>query len=531
MVLVHGAMDRNTSFARVAEALAPLPVVRYDRRGYGRSRTAGTGDLATHVADLVTILDGQPATVVGHSFGGLVALGAAALAPDLVTAVGSYEAPVPWVEWWPYRSALLAEDPEGAAERFLRHHIGDDRWERLPRRWREERRAEGMAMAHENIGLGPPDPPFDPTRLVMPVVIGRGGASGPRAARGRPRAQRPGGRRRGARGGRCRPRGAGHRPGGVRRVRAGHPLPGPSGRSVACPPMRSLRGMLGRHRPTCTAFVLSGGGNMGALQVGMLRALFERHIRPDLVLGCSVGALNGAAVAGEPSLAMVGRLEGVWVDLEHRKLLPAGILPATVQLARRGIALHTNNGLRSLVEQVIGTRTFADLVVPFQCVATDIDQAREVWFSEGPLIEPILASAALPAVLPPVEIDGIRYMDGAVLNDVPVTRAVGLGATHVYVLHTGTFDRPRPEPRRPLDVALQAYWIARRARFQRDLAALPPDVTVTILPTGEAPVVRFNDLRQSRRLIDVAYQASVEALDGGGSAADEGVADLSPHPV
>jgi pimeloyl-ACP methyl ester carboxylesterase len=183
VVLVHGAMDRNTSFARVAEALAPLPVVRYDRRGYGRSRTAGTGDLATHVADLVTILDGQPATVVGHSFGGLVALGAAALAPELVTAVGSYEAPVPWVEWWPYRSALLAEDPQGAAERFLRHHIGDDRWERLPRRWREERRAEGMAMAHENIGLGPPDPPFDPTRLMMPVVIGRGGASGPRAAR------------------------------------------------------------------------------------------------------------------------------------------------------------------------------------------------------------------------------------------------------------------------------------------------------------------------------------------------------------
>ena len=121
-----------------------------------------------------------------------------------------------------------------------------------------------------------------------------------------------------------------------------------------------------------------------------------------------------------------------------------------------------------------------------------------MWFSEGPLIEPILASAALPAVLPPVEIDGVRYMDGAVLNDVPVTRAVDLGATRVYVLHTGTFDRPRPEPRRPLDVALQAYWIARRARFQRDLAALPPDVEVTILPTGEAPVVRFNDLRQSR---------------------------------
>jgi NTE family protein len=295
--------------------------------------------------------------------------------------------------------------------------------------------------------------------------------------------------------------------------------------------MRSLRGLLGRHQPAMTAFVLSGGGNMGALQVGMLRALFERHIRPDLVLGSSVGALNGVAVALEPSLATVGRLEEVWVDLEHRKILPAGMIPATVQLARRGVALHSNAGLRTLIEQVIGTRSFADLLVPFQCVATDIEKAREVWFSEGPLIEPILASAALPAVLPPVEIDGVRYMDGAVLNDVPVTRAVSLGATHVYVLHTGTFERPRPEPRRPFDLALQAYWIARRARFQRDLAALPPEVEVTILPTGEAPLVRFNDLTQSRRLIDLAYRASAAALQTGRGAADGGVPDLSQLPV
>jgi NTE family protein len=291
--------------------------------------------------------------------------------------------------------------------------------------------------------------------------------------------------------------------------------------------MRSLRDLLDRRRPARTAFVLSGGGNMGALQVGMLRALLERGIRPDLVLGCSVGALNGAAVAAEPTLPMVARLEELWVDLEHRDLLPAGILPVTLQLARRGVALHPNTGLRSLVEQVLGDRAFGDLAVPFQCVATDVVAAREVWFEDGPLIEPILASAALPAVLPPVEIDGVRYIDGAVLNDVPVARAVVLGATRIYVLHTGTFERPRPEPRRPVDVALQAYWIARRARFRRDLAALPPGVEVTILPTGEPPVVRFNDLTQSRRLIDLAHRASVDALQGAPTGADGRPAERS----
>jgi pimeloyl-ACP methyl ester carboxylesterase len=120
---------------------------------------------------------------VGHSYGGLVALGAAAAVPHLVPAVGTYEVPIPWVDLWPFRAAILAEDPAGAAEGFLRRHIGDDRWERLPRRWREERRAEGAAFAHENEGLDPPDPPIDLAALVMPVVVGRGSESGARAER------------------------------------------------------------------------------------------------------------------------------------------------------------------------------------------------------------------------------------------------------------------------------------------------------------------------------------------------------------
>ena len=270
-----------------------------------------------------------------------------------------------------------------------------------------------------------------------------------------------------------------------------------------------------------TAFVLSGGGNLGALQVGMLRALLEHRILPDLVLGCSVGALNGAGIAADPSLAMVGRLQELWLGLEDGDVLPAGLLPTTVQLARRGVSVHGNEGLRKVIEDVLPESRFEDLKVPFQCVATDIAAAREVWFSTGSIVEPVLASAALPAMLPPVEIDGVRYIDGAVVNDVPVTRAVEMGATTIYVLHVGGFDRPRPEPKRPFDMALHAYWIARRARFRRDMADLPDTVEAVLLPTGDAPAGRFNDFSHSAALMSSAYQASDALLKERSRPADD----------
>lgn len=261
------------------------------------------------------------------------------------------------------------------------------------------------------------------------------------------------------------------------------------------------------------AFVLGGGGNLGAVQVGMLRALVEHGIAPDLVVGCSVGALNGVAFAQEPSLVGVARLEQLWRDIDGRQVMPSGWVPTAVQFARRGIAIHDNDGLRRTIESVVTVERFDQLRVPFQCVATDLDGAREVWFSDGPLVEPILASAALPSVYPPVDIDGIRFIDGAVVNDVPISRAVELGARKLYVLHVGSFDRPLPEPRRPLDIAVQAYWIARRHRFHRDLATLPRDVEAIVLPTGDPPRIRFDDFTRSRELIDAAYAATTAHLD------------------
>jgi NTE family protein len=269
-----------------------------------------------------------------------------------------------------------------------------------------------------------------------------------------------------------------------------------------------------RRRSGPVAFVLSGGGNLGALQIGMLRALAEQGVHPDLVLGCSVGAINGAALAEDPSPAGIDRMERLWSELDGKELMPSGFLPRAVSMARKGEAIHDNEGLRRALETQLTARTFEDLAVPFECVATDVMNVREVWFRHGPLIDPILASAALPAVYPSVEIDGVRYLDGAIVDDVPVARAVELGARTIYVLQVGAFSRPRPEPRRPLDVAIQSYWIARHHRFKRELAAMPPHVTVHLLPTGQTPAMRYNDFTRSAELIAVSYAASADYLAG-----------------
>jgi NTE family protein len=166
-----------------------------------------------------------------------------------------------------------------------------------------------------------------------------------------------------------------------------------------------------------------------------------------------------------------------------------------------------------VLEAELVARRFEDLALPFQCVATDMLGVDEVWFTAGPLIEPILASAAIPAVYPAVEIDGVRYLDGAIVDEVPLGRAVELGARSIYVLQVGAFGRPRPEPRRPLDVAIQAYWVGRQHRFKRDLAAMPPGIEVHLLPTGQTPTMRYNDFTRSAELIALAYEASRAYLD------------------
>ncbi len=271
-----------------------------------------------------------------------------------------------------------------------------------------------------------------------------------------------------------------------------------------------------------TAFVLGGGGLLGAVEVGMLRALFEAGVAPDLILGTSVGALNGALVATDPSPTVVERLVGLWESaVGSREVYGDSAVRQVRRAVRTGTHLHSTKPLRDRLQAELGDVRFEDLAVPFQCCAASIERAAEHWFTGGRVVDAVLASAAVPGLLSPMEVDGEHYLDGGIVNSVPVGRAVECGATRVFVLQVGRVDRPLSVPRRPWEVARVSFEIARRHRFHREMAMLPDDVEAHVLPTGAAPgqgrrddsLLAYRDFSAVARRIDQAYVAASAYLE------------------
>lgn len=269
------------------------------------------------------------------------------------------------------------------------------------------------------------------------------------------------------------------------------------------------------------AFVLGGGGRLGACEVGMLRALLERDILPHLVVGTSIGAMNGAAVAAAPTLAAIDELQEVWTTLDRNEVFSGSLLSGAAHLVRTRTSLQSNVPLRRLIAKMLPAETFEDLVVPFQCVAASIERAAEHWFHEGPLVDAILASSAVPGIFPAVKINGEHFIDGGIVNSIPIAKALDLGATEIFVLHVGRIERPLSAPKNPWQVGMVSFEVARRHRFARDMASLPTGVTAHVLPSGESEHPRYDSLGQLRyknfksvvRHIKLAHQATASYLD------------------
>jgi len=272
-----------------------------------------------------------------------------------------------------------------------------------------------------------------------------------------------------------------------------------------------------------TAFVLGGGGRWGAVEVGMIQALDEAGIEPDLILGTSIGAFNGAVIADYPGREGVERLTGFWEEVTGADLFQTGFFDRAIRVATLKPAIHDTAELRALVEHAIHPDTrIEDLQVPFQCVAASIENFAEHWFDQGMLVDAVLASSAVPALFPPVVIDGESFYDGGLVDSVPLGRAVALGADVVYVLQVGRIESPLRPPERLYEAALISFEIARRHRFVTTMRNLPEGVEVHLLPTGSP--VAWDDRRQLKwtdrggieERMATAYRATVGYLESSG---------------
>jgi NTE family protein len=261
-----------------------------------------------------------------------------------------------------------------------------------------------------------------------------------------------------------------------------------------------------------TAFVLGGGGVLGAAEVGMLRALFEVDITPDLILGTSVGALNGAMVARDPTPAVIARLTELWQDAQTVRTIADRPFRTVRRAVSTGTHIYSAGPMQKRLIDEFGDTTFEDLPVRFQVCAASIERAAEHWFTSGRLVDAIMASAAVPGLLPPARVGDEHFLDGGIVNSIPLGRAVALGADRVFVLQVGRIDRPLKVPTRPWDVARVSFEIARRHRFARELAEVPDGVQAHVLP-ARGTTSRDDSLMAHRDFsgVQVRIQASYEA--------------------
>ena len=222
---------------------------------------------------------------------------------------------------------------------------------------------------------------------------------------------------------------------------------GPAASSI-----RSIHSRLSAPYAGPTAFVFSGGGARGALHVGALRALLEAGVRPDMLVGTSIGAWNAAWLARTPTLEGVEALASIWTSLQPGQALLGRadafwsraralkwllMLAALRRVASGSASLYSDAGLRQILARHFTGMSFEDLTLPLSVIATDLSHGGRAVFRHGPIIDAVLASSAIPGIFPPVSIDGAVYADGGMVDGCSVETAIEMGARRIFVLAIG----------------------------------------------------------------------------------------------
>lgn len=264
-----------------------------------------------------------------------------------------------------------------------------------------------------------------------------------------------------------------------------------------------------------TAFVFAGGGSLGSIQVGMLRALSANGVTADMVVGSSVGAINGAYYAGAPTAEGVERLAEIWLSLRREDIFPVTWRTMLSFLVRRDFLIPAD-GVRWLVDTYLPYRNLEEAQLPMHVVATDLLSGGPVVLSKGPASQAIIASTAIPAAFPPVKVEHRYLADGAITCNTPVTVAVGLGARRLIVLPTGYACALETPPRGAIASALHALTLLIARQLLHELGALASEIEYCVAPPLCPLLNSPYDFAMTRELMERSAESTNEWIGGGG---------------
>ena len=260
------------------------------------------------------------------------------------------------------------------------------------------------------------------------------------------------------------------------------------------------------------AFVLSGGGSLGAIQVGALQSLMDAGIRPDVVIGCSVGGLNSAFLAVDPSRERLDALEELWLGLNRADIFPATRRSIAGHVVRRDTHLYEPHGLQDLVDRLVPATDLSALAIPIHIVTTDLFTGQPVWWTSGEPRQVLVASASLPGLFPPVALAGSMHVDGGVTCPVPVQRAMELGAERIWVMDvTGGSLGRRDERMTALDILLTSFAISRYRLASLEVPN-PPGPPIIPMPRVELGKHELRDFSRTKELIQLGREAGARMV-------------------
>lgn len=278
-----------------------------------------------------------------------------------------------------------------------------------------------------------------------------------------------------------------------------------------------------------TALVFAGGGSLGANQVGLLKALVEYGIIPDLLVGSSVGAVNAAHFAGFPDSEGVEKLAGIWRSLQRDEVFSFSLLGGIRGLLGRSSHLFDVDTFTAFLKCHLTCNRFSEARIPLYIIAGNLISGEEVLLAEGSILRALQASTAIPGVFPPVEIAGHFLIDGGVANHTPISTAVELGATLVIVLPTGFTCAPMGLPKGAMEVALHALNLIVARQLYQDLRAYSGKTKIALIPPLCPQKINPFDFGQVVQLMAQAYESTRHWLTDDGLDRKDDYSGMIPH--